>query len=420
MIRSFNFKIDWTLLFILLLPTFYIMNVDLREAQTSFFQIAVVLLVAVTHVNRYIGYFLIWVVFQHTVLKLDVDEGQLFNLFLGAVVYHFLVKFSKPSEFKKYFWVFGWLLLINCVWVVRQMYQADPIFSMHDQEVQRIFSDFSGFFGLPAFLGNFGAVVAPLAFYSSFTFLPLAFIAVYYSKSTFSAVALLSGVLFYLWFKKRIVFWVMLVVMGLSCLIYAVKVDYPTGQFDRRLKVWQIIEKLSFRQQFTGHGLGKLKDFYVFEISPSHNMIATENTGTLKQFFVKEASRTGDNQFISEVIKENDLSKVRDLFRKHEMGIEQWAQAHNEFLQVFFETGFIGVLIVIFYIVDLFKRFLKYGKKSRVVLALMSAFVGILVVSLGHFPFHLARLTGSYLVIMAFLDLSLLVCQKSSENMLSA
>lgn len=416
MIRKYEFKIDWTLLFLIALPTFYVAGWDLRESQAWFFQIMAFILIGFMHVNRYLGMFMLWGVFQYIFFKdRPVDMDVLFNLFTALVVYQMIVLFSKIHEFKKYYIAFIALLAVNVFWCWRQHLQADPIFSMREQEYQTLFSSYSGFFGLPALLGNFAAVVVPMCFAVASWAVPLALIALLFSKSTFSIMAGVLAVLFFFWFYKRLLFWILLAVLGTGVLVYAVKFDYPTGQFERRLKVWRAVEQLAFKRQFHGNGIGNFRKLNVIEFIPTHNMVIASNE-KFREYLANEAKINGKEELIPVIMQEPDFLKLRETVRHHGFDFEKWNETHNEFLQLFFESGLVGLLIILAYIFDLYKRFWIYGRDNLNCLVLASSVVAILAVAFGHFPFHVARLAGPYIVVLALFEYSLISRKKHLES----
>ena len=61
--------------------------------------------------------------------------------------------------------------------------------------------------------------------------------------------------------------------------------------------------------------------------------------------------------------------------------------------------------MIIGYGVDLFRRFFSLGlQKNGMALGLASSFIAILIISFGHFPFHVARIAGPFIVIMALFE----------------
>ena len=73
--------------------------------------------------------------------------------------------------------------------------------------------------------------------------------------------------------------------------------------------------------------------------------------------------------------------------------------------------------ILSLFIVDMFKRFFRFGTLSLQSVVLMSSFVALLVVCFAHFPFHVARLAGPMIVLVAFLEISLLRGRERIEEL---
>lgn len=421
MIREFNLKIDWVLVFLLTLPTFYIAGTDLRSSQAIFFQYAAILLLAAMHVNKWLGGFLAWCTFQTIFFKSVQPGGQaLHYLFYGLMIYQIIVFFSKSNETKKYAKAILFVLLFNVGWCFLQMKQIDPVMQMTDFQIQSKFSEYSGFFALPAFLGNYAAAALPLSFIVSYWFIPAFLIALFFSKSSFSIISAYLAVLFFFWFKSRRAFWILLAVTTAVSAFYVINFDMPTGQFERRAKIWRLIVNIAAKNQFLGTGLGTYKNVVFGETEPRHRTIATNDPAFLKNFLTKEAF---DNQkedlgkHLQSMSAENFvISNVRVELVKNGIDFKQWSNAHNEYLEAFYETGIIGLIFIFGYIYDTFRRFWESGRKNIQCVALMASFIAILVVSFGHFPFHVARLAGPFLVIMALLEVSLIESRKVSQE----
>lgn len=415
--RVINFKIDWLFWFILLSPLFFIAGTDLRMSQTMFFQFSVMFLVAIFNVNKWFGAFLGWSVLQYLFFQgISPDTTALNNLFLASVAYQMIVLFCDPDDIKKYFKVFMVVVVLNMAWCLRQFLQSDPVFSMMNYQVQNSFSEFPGFFGLPAFLGNYVSVMVPIALAVNPYLVLVCIAGLLISKSTFACAAALASALFYFWFRKRFVFWLILAVGGFAFCIYTLKFDYPTGQFSRRLVVWESVEKLSFRTPFLGNGIGSFQSLLVGEETNTKKLIVTKHEEKIKPFLVDRLKETGNEDLIPAIQEKNDIGEIKALLQTRGLDFERWQNVHNDFLETFYESGLIGMFFVFGYILNLFKRFFEWGRDCPVTVALMASFVGILVVSIGHFPFHLTRIASCYLVIMALLEVSLLQAQKVKEK----
>ena len=406
MIKNINFKVDWLFLFLILLPTFYVVGRDVRNMQMNFFQMAVILLVALFHVNKYFGLFIIWTTFQFIFFDVPERSYLIQNIFFAGVMYHFITKYAVVV--KKYFWAFYGLLIFNVLWIPLQVYNIDPVWSQTNPEYLNWFSEYSGFFGLPAFLGNYAAVVLPFSFLLSWWLVPFSLIAIVVSKSTFSLLAAVFSSLFFFWFYKRIVFWGLFIVLGIASFFYIFKYDLPTGQFQRRLSVWSLILKQGVKNQFLGHGIGAYHNKYSFvEVSPSHNNMMVGNNVELLKFLIVEARKNNKSELeaylLNVPVSQLNIEEVRREVEKTGMSFQVWDKAHNEFIEAFFDYGLIGLFLIIGYLIDLFRRFLKYSK-DKLTLSLASSTVAIIIVSFAHFPFHIARLAGPFICILALFE----------------
>lgn len=422
MTRTFTFKFDWLLLFILLVPTYYVWGMEMRQAQMLFFQDAAIFLLAFAHINKYIGGFLFLALVQTYITKnTDLQQTHLFNLFFGAIIYQFIVKFMNIEEIKKYWWAFCALILLNLAWCGLQHFQIDPIFQMRDQQFQQTFTEYSGFFALPAFLGNYVAPLVPVCLSLNYFLVPAALLCLVISKSSFSLAAAYFASLFYYWFRKRLVFWILLIVGGAGLIFYAVKIDFPTGQFTRRLKVWKLVTRVALMKQWIGYGLSNYRQFTVAEVTPTHEVLITnaKNVGGILGFVSDEANKYGKPEiveFIKTRNKDNfNILELNQVMQKNGMDFHDWKPVHNDFLEVLFEMGIFGLLIVIGYLVDMFRRFWRYGRDNLPCLTMASALVAIIVVTFGHFPFHIARLAGPYVVLLAIFEACLIRAQQSEE-----
>lgn len=419
MTKTINFKVDWLTLFIILLPTFYVFGKDLRLMQMNFYQISIFVLIALFHVNKYIGALLLWAIFQFLFFKDSPSQSHLLtNLFLGAVVYHFITKYASPESFKKYFWAFWGVLLLSCFWIGLQVNQIDPIWIASNNPQQNTFiSEYSGWFGLPQFMGAYASAVLPLGFLLHPLLFPFALIALCCGKSSFAILGGLVASLFFWWFRKRIVFWIIILVFGAGSLFWVMKYDKPGGQFHRRLNMWGLVIEKSFQKQFLGYGLGSYHQNYTFLEFQPNNKVAkngmVQNNQELLGFLIVQSDKLPSPQrenVLSVLTKINpkqslNLTAVRDLISKNGADFNVWSETHNEFLQSFFEFGFLGLFFILGYFYDLFKRFFKLGlQKEKICLALAAAVIAIVINSIGHFPFHVARLAGPFLVIMALFE----------------
>lgn len=417
MTKVINFKVNWLVLFIIFLPTFYVWGKDVRQMQMNFFQISIFVLIALFHVNRYIGLFLGWATFQFVFFPNIPNQSHMMqNVFFAAVLYHFIVKYANLESLKKYLWAFYGVMLFSCFWIALQANQIDPLWRNSNQapHISSFISEYSGFFNLPQIMGNYVAAVTPFAFVLNPILACFAIIALGCSKSTFAILAALCASLFFYWFRKRIVFWIILLVFGASGIFWILKYDLPGGQFERRLNIWGTLLRTSFQKQFLGHGIGAYNSQYVFvEAEATGKTEMVKDTKEFLQFLILQADKIPSprRENVLNVLTKIDpnqgidLNKLNDFLRQELFAFQVWAEAHNEFLQSFFEFGIFGILIIFGYFINLFRRFFFLDlQKDKMALSLASSMIAIFIISAAHFPFHLARIAGPYLVIMALFE----------------
>ena len=168
--------------------------------------------------------------------------------------------------------------------------------------------------------------------------------------------------MFILWFRlRKLYFYILLLTILIGGSLYVWFVDMPGGQFAHRFYIWDhtFSHALKF-SPFFGSGIGSFARW-----APMMNQ------GAL-----------------------NPAPLV-------------WIWAHNEFLQVFFEMGIAGLVIIFCYIKGMFKGFAQTIKGNTTV-ALFGCFLAILLVSSFHFNFHLGKTAPVCIFLMALFHLKTL------------
>lgn len=92
--------------------------------------------------------------------------------------------------------------------------------------------------------------------------------------------------------------------------------------------------------------------------------------------------------------------------KKYKVGKEMALSAHNEFVQVANEGGLIMVVIVIGYLITLFRRtiLLIIAQRFIMTICFFSAVLGLLVISNGSFPFRFAPLATLGILYIAYME----------------
>lgn len=347
-------------IFIIGCMTFYIPGQQFYEPQETFFRYGAMVLFGLCFFipkrreinNLWLGLILIYACFNTVLFHFQPENrNTLLNLFLGSVV----VKEVAERIDLDLRWLGNLLAVfcaVNVLWIALQIHNFDPIFSsVNSQNMPQV--DIVGFMALKSNLGTLAAFSFPFIWFvspiSSLVCVPL----LWYGKNSAAVATVIFSLLFILWHRNRKAFWVALAVsLGLGAL-YVFKVDMPSGEFEKRFPVWFAgIKIISASSPWFGAGLG----------------------GWAKTGFSTMQSN-GEPQ--------------------------TWTWAHNEFIQLGFELGLIGLVLFYAYFKKLF-RVIDFDDKGH--LKAVSYLIPLVMISMIHFPFHLAKFAGLGCVMIGIIE----------------
>lgn len=335
---------------------FYMTNVRGNEPYEMYIQYSALFFVALSFIYqpvrflkmKWLGILALYALLHTILFKFEpVTRKAILNAFLGLIILKTVAERTdcNAKEYGK--WLF-WFAGLNVFWIFAyQVTNLDPIFTSFNT-VNRPEVDLVGLVQFAHVLGGISALSVPFIF----AFNPLACVVVlpllFFGKSSSCVLAAVISFLYMAFFKsKKLFFWSLLTLLA-GGIWYVLFYDMPGGQFGKRLDIWNTAILYWKDYLWFGYGLGTWGEMNVVRVM------------------------------------DNGLP-------------ERWLWVHNEFIQLGFELGLTGLLILVGYLRGLFSAVRKAPFAVCV-------FFSVCVVSFFHFPFHLGKLAGMSLFSLAFLE----------------
>ena len=256
------------------------------------------------------------------------------------------------------------------------------------------------FFGLKAPMGMYIASIMPMLL----AWTPVAFLGfgpIVMSYSTGAVAGGVFGTLFFMWFRKRIVFWILLPLIIGGSVLYLVKMDNPQGLQTSRLPMWGMVLQDSFKYPL-GYGLDAFR--LPYKEGQVRYYKYWDNDTTVKAFL--KNPETGE-MFIPGEMPERFQPRVE----QGKEVLNWWDHPHNEFLWLFWEVGIMGVISFIGLFICAWLRFWR-SKKNVLIVASFASILAFLITGLTQFPLHLARVGHLLPILGAFF----MVLTEEKEN----
>ena len=381
--------------FLFLTPIFYIPNtVDLRITQERFFQITAILIISLFFGNIWMTLFVWLNVLLFALNGCEVGSQQVLSIFLTGMMFacartffrgRSILEFTKPMQL---------VALLSTIWMIFQSFGIDPIYIgaystgeiMHDTS----FILRTGLLNLPAINSIYFVMVSSLMVFTSPIWLILG-IPVLLSSSSASAMAFAFLVAFWSYHKiNRFFVFVMVAMFVLFCFfsLNDFKVDKKT--YVSRFETWHLILRKSLEYPL-GYGPDSFRNY---QRNKNFTFWSDENyTPMLREVVSKD----------QHVLKyySADPGKRKERFEHSGIpkDINWWREAHNDYLQFFFEYGIFGIILLCGFFREIYDRFVLSNKNTEV-LSLFSILCVFAIVSFTQFPFHLARIAAPFGILL--------------------
>jgi O-antigen ligase len=354
----------------------YVHGAELRLAQEGFLQMSSIILLfcllfnkqkikTASRIDLWLGIFGIWSVMLFLLSGCKMGYSVLTNVLSGLILYFVTLNSLEKKDISFIFKAILFVCGLNAVLLSSQMLGYDPIYTIRNTKEG---IDNIGFFGLKAAMGMYYAMSISIIAYFSPVIAFFALLPIGVSVSTGAVLGGAVSYLYYLWNRARNGFIVVFIAILVGGALYVVKVDAPMGMFATRPPMWGKVVKDIFKNAITGYGLDSFR------------------SGKIR--YMRDADDDVTYRAVDDGSGKGYL--ITDIFEKKSVKFDWWDNPHNEYLQLAYEFGLVGVVIFLFILYHMFKTF-KKAVKTKEILAICGFFIALFLCSLVQFPAHLAR-----------------------------
>lgn len=394
----------WVFLcYLILNPLFYWLEVDLRVIQEYFFQISSLLVIGCSfffnhkevkrdRMNIAIGALFLWIIVVFAINNMGLSIMA--NIFYGLAVYMVAVRTLKKKDIKFLFKGCIWVGIISGAHLICQYFGYDPrdwrLIGTKDGIPK------CGLFGIRAIMGIYYACLIPmllsiswtsnfkwvlrednfivkirdiftrkiLGFFKVVSLNTLLVLGVILTVGAFFvpvAVSISSGaylgavlaVLVFYWYRRRILFWLLIIPIFAGGVLFLVKFDNPMGMQKSRLHMWSLVVQ-DFHKRPVGWGLDSFR--------------SNPNNGSLRYFkfsfndTTQRAIKEEEGFLIVNPPTEKEKEEITNYIKTHREGLSYldfWGEPHNFYLSVLFEMGLPGLAGVFILLYFMWLRFRK-------------------------------------------------------------
>ena len=355
----------------------------LRLSQQQIYQVASIGLFAIFILqNVFLAAFLLWALFLYAYFDFASPAGGVvLTILAGCLIYEAVYRIVNDQNVKI---IFGFMIsfaLLNMAYMAFQSFGWELLYKEYG--VAGYQAQLLGFMGLKAIMGMFFAMAIPFFAYR-YPVLSLGlFMPIYVSECSSAMVAAIAAYLFQIFFWSKKMFFFLLVLMCIGGGLYAVN-DSHAGMFTDRANMWKTVLRDAVKKPIIGWGPDSFRCVTPDKQFMYWKNVRTKETAQIDVRDTIEFTHTGkyDTKKYGTFIKDGDTT-------------DPWDNPHNEYIQLFYEFGLPGVLILFLLAWDMTKRF---NWLNWDIVPIAGFFIALLIMSTGQFPFHLARV-GIYIPI---------------------
>ena len=381
------------LLYAILNPMFFLCDVEPRDAQTLFYQISsmIVFGASLFFENRatkrdpahlWLGIMILCFLFAWG--RSMAGFSQVLNFILGILVYLAVIRTLKAEDFRFILKGVLGVTILSSAYLLAQKYLHYDLFGITNRASDII--TYSSFFLQNSAMGMYHAQVMPLLMALSPITAILAF-PVMLSQSAGALLGAVAGTMFFLWFRKRVIFWIALLPI-IAGIVFCVINPENLWSFKLRLPMWGMVAQDTLRNPL-GYGFDEFAD-----PKQTGHWKYTRESYENAHITIKMIRQPDNRWVLSPNPSEEFLARVKNQTSQ----LAEWDHPHNEYLWLGYEGGLASLIplgFIIYYVSQRFKR----SKREVETCALAGALICVAACCVSQFYLHMAR-TAHLLPIM--------------------
>ena len=321
-----------------------------------------------------------------------VGGQQVINIYFACILFGLSRNFFVGRKMTILYTALKWLLAVNLIFMLMQSFGIDPLFLGQYSDGRKMwgqtFQAPTGLFALQAALGMFLAITIPFLFTGGILLPILLLIPIFVCKSAgvylASFVAFIYSFLYirFLRFRKPWVYAIFFTFAAGLCasgIMYDYAKDRLTG--GSRFENWHLYTRMALAQPLFGYGPDSFRNR-----TPHKNFtfISDEDYNPMTLYF------EGGNQAIASYYSADEGKRQERFAGRKPKSFSEWREAHNEYIQLFFEYGLAGLFLLGGLCREIWIRF-RLSIEKEEVRVLFGAMLCYAIFSIVQFPFHLAR-----------------------------
>jgi hypothetical protein len=302
--------------------------------------------------NKYLSIFNIVLIYS-TLVTANQGLRSIFYLFITSIAFLASYKISLFNKKQREYLIYAILAVfcLQALWVILQKFNLDPIFSYIDNPA---LDNTVGFSGSRNQIGLFFAITSPLVIALAPILLPFTIIGLWFSATTSAFVAfIVAGFVYTSFYLKHLRIGFVLMTI-LATIIFFLK--YENFSIESYKERFGLI-KHSVNEIMTGKALMKQD---MTELDGKKITKFTEITTNFMQGY-------GLGNFIR--VSPYTQWKFMDIYKEGGNPQHRYEHMHNDYFEIFYETGLAGFVSMLFLLWNFFLEFIKSNKTKLMIIS---------------------------------------------------